>query len=875
MKIPSAFDTFELLIFLPNKVGFLMRRFTVFVTTVALALSGVGLASTAKAAAFDGNNGTINCDSGTAHIQNKVLDSHKGCSGSVVIPEGVTAIGISAFTGASALYQIAIPSSLTSFGASAFKNVTSLSKVYFLGNAPTVSANAFANIAPNAKAYIKSGATGFGDVGATWNGLVTTRFVPDGKYLCTTGVESNLTPKFTIWGGFLSDGKQCVGGVKIPNGVAGIGDNAFKGATLLTKITIPPSVKEIGESAFMGASALSSVYFFGSPPSLGANAFANLAPNAKLYIKPGVTSYGKVGAVWNGLTVAEFVPDGTYLCTTGQESSSTPNFKVTDGVLSEGTQCEGIVAIPDGVVSIASGTFEGATSITTIYIPSSVRSIGNNAFNNAISLANFYFLGNAPTIGVDTFKDVPLEAKAYIKRGVTSFTAVGQVWNGLTVEEYRGKAKAAKLPSITGKAVATAAGKNKLMANKGIWVGYPDPTFSYQWYACAAQVMNATDKIPSDCKAIAKEINSTLAVTSPLNGKFVAVAVTAASAGTSATKWLSKSTTQVPGYYTFRLSHAGKPWLADKTLDNQPYWPKTPKNWRSFLAYYSAQEAPYYEEETVKKYGVGRVTYTLRDPKGNPVVGEKVTLTATGRGKARSWGTWDLRSMYTYQSSYITNAKGQVTFDYYFNTDLNNFTPTTDVRDTPEPRPKSILKKFCYTTCPADWPNSRGYVKGKYPKGLKANEFLQVDLVPNAPELEEKGIDKDQVWVHVINPTQQKPKPFFSVYSRVRIDYLGINGGQPQDKVGGLIQIPTGAFYGAPFTKVEKFTYVCSQQHKSISFSLPRDCKAVKFKDHLDFARVYVIPASARNKYIMGGIRVTNREGSTLVLSATTPTKIR
>jgi len=66
-----------------------------------------------------------------------------------------------------------IPSSITSIQTLGFSRASNLATFYFLGNAPTsVSADAFSFVANGAKAVIKSGATGFANVGQTWNGLI-------------------------------------------------------------------------------------------------------------------------------------------------------------------------------------------------------------------------------------------------------------------------------------------------------------------------------------------------------------------------------------------------------------------------------------------------------------------------------------------------------------------------------------------------------------------------------------------------------------------------------------------------------------------------------------------------------------------------------
>ena len=92
-------------------------------------------------------------------------------------------------------------------------------------------------------------------------------------------------------------------------------------------------------------------------------------------------------------------PDGIYLCTTGEASNSTPNFTITDGVVTNGSSCVSSVVIPAGVTSIGDYAFTGASSLTSITIPAGVTSIGYGAFQNATALTNIIIPASVTTIG--------------------------------------------------------------------------------------------------------------------------------------------------------------------------------------------------------------------------------------------------------------------------------------------------------------------------------------------------------------------------------------------------------------------------------------------------------------------------------------------
>lgn len=140
-------------------------------------------------------------------IENGAVIKYTGPGGDVIIPEGVTAIGASAFRCCGSLKSAVIPEGVTHIGASAFRDCDSLHNV----------------VAP---------------------GSVT--FLGDGAFLGCKSLHSMVIPK-----GMVSIGNwafaDCVGlrSIMIPESVTSIGDWALGGCLALTDVTLPSAMAEV------------------------------------------------------------------------------------------------------------------------------------------------------------------------------------------------------------------------------------------------------------------------------------------------------------------------------------------------------------------------------------------------------------------------------------------------------------------------------------------------------------------------------------------------------------------------------------------------------------------------------------------------------
>ena len=341
---------------------------------------------------------------------------------SVKIPEGVTNISDWTFHDCSALTSVTLPSTINSIGDSAFFGCLSLTSVTIPSGVTSIREYAFGTCISLTSITIPSSVTSIGDAAFSNCVSLTSITIPSSVKSIDGNAFSGcfgLTSIVVEQGNSVYDSRENCNAIietatntlisgcantVIPSNVKSIGNGAFVGCITLTSITIPSSVTRIIGNAFTGCSSLKSITIPSSVQVVSISAFIGCSSLTSIKVEQGNPVYDSR----NNCNAIILTASNTLIC-----------------------GCSRTV-IPSSVTNIANGAFSYMVNLKSITIPSSVTYIGDSAFYNCSSLTSITIPSSVTSIRSLTFADCSNLTSITIPSSVTSIGDGAFCRSGLT-----------------------------------------------------------------------------------------------------------------------------------------------------------------------------------------------------------------------------------------------------------------------------------------------------------------------------------------------------------------------------------------------------------------------------------------------------------
>ncbi len=345
----------------------------------------------------------------------------------LVIPEGVTSISPTAFSGCGSLTNIIIPDSVTNIGNHAFSNCTNITSVALGNQVKSIGDSAFSGCSSLENITISDSVTNIGNHAFSNCTNITSvalgnqvKSIGDSAFSGCSSLENiTISDSVTNIGNHAFSNCTNITSVALGNQVKSIGDSAFSGCSSLENITISDSVTQIGNSAFSDCSNITSVTLGNQVKIIKDKAFSGCYSLKNVYYTGSPTNWNEISIGYN----TEFKKAKLYYTHCGKDLSwSWESAIKTLTISGNGTMYDfnlpsqlpwyaeqvniETVVIEQGVTSIGS-IFQGCTNLTSLIIPDSVTSISEKTFSDCTNLAFVDISSLAAWCQIDFF-DNPL-----------------------------------------------------------------------------------------------------------------------------------------------------------------------------------------------------------------------------------------------------------------------------------------------------------------------------------------------------------------------------------------------------------------------------------------------------------------------------------
>lgn len=293
----------------------------------------------------------------------------------VIIPEGMTMVDPSAFSGNTLLETVTLPSTITTIGNNAFYECVNLRQINLPDGLEVIESKAFYKCEALKYLEIPDSVTTLGTGAFKYSGVEEVKLPAGLTRISSELFSGSSLRKITIPASVQTIEEGAFGWsdleeIEIPNGVTTIMKGAFE-ASGLKRVVIADSVTQIGESAFEHCTNLTTVVLPSNLTVLEKNVFYYCTSLKGIVIPETVTSIG---------AYAFYCPRSLVELTIPASVTTIGDYAFYDA----NELCS--VTFNEGLQTIGNYAFDGSEKLTSVELPGSVTQLGANAFYKACDI---------------------------------------------------------------------------------------------------------------------------------------------------------------------------------------------------------------------------------------------------------------------------------------------------------------------------------------------------------------------------------------------------------------------------------------------------------------------------------------------------------
>ncbi len=340
-------------------------------------------------------------------------DVFRGCDylESVIIPEGVKAIGSGAFGGCGNMAVAVLPGSLRDIGSSAFSRCKALEHIKMPEGLEAIEAAAFAG-AGLKEVTVPEGveviaASTFSGCAALEKAVLPASLTSieisafSGCPITSAGPAGSGCGIIYGWSGAVPDkafyNVAFLDRIVLPKDLRSIGAEAFYGNKALETIELPEGLEEIGRAAFFMCTALKGINVPASVTALPESAFERCSGLKAVHLNEGLVTIGRNAFSRCGSLEEIALPDS--LREMGQGAFAGTGLKA--------------VTIPEGVAVLEDYVLSGCDALESAVLPDSIEYVGKMAFYNSENMVSAGPPGSGCAIVLGWKTTIPEKAMMY------------------------------------------------------------------------------------------------------------------------------------------------------------------------------------------------------------------------------------------------------------------------------------------------------------------------------------------------------------------------------------------------------------------------------------------------------------------------------